>query len=313
MSCGVGEAHGVIARAILSLVTAVLLCSPVRATAGYGCDSLFGALTQVATLSVESGRVRFTRTKGAVRAQPDSCGEPVPAIALSVKELIALRPSYAEHAAEGLAVEQQTVACARQGPVVYFGLAFYEGEGTVGAGGVGRLDVATHALEIRRPKPLLEHSVRKLRVEGDSLWLATEDSTEGTRGPGVGLVRYDWSQDRLETFQHTPDGPCGLWVNDLLVHDGELWVATDLAISRYAFAAKTWRTFVPVDAESQELREVSCRAVYQDLAARLPTTPNEGYCDLDGDSPRDTYRRMLRERRPEDAAAVDWSRSTPVQ
>ncbi len=137
------------------------------------------------------------------------------------------------------------------------------------------------------------------------------NASEGTDGPGIGVARYDWTQDRLDTFRGNKDGPCGMWANDVLVHNGELWVATELGISRYSLKRDTWRHFVPLNDTTQDLREASCQDIYQEVAARLSATPDEAdkVCDLYGGPPRYIFRNLLQKYRPEAAAILNWNDS----
>lgn len=297
--------------ALFAFITLLTVAPPARA--GWGCPRFFSALPQVEALSIESGQVRFKRSVEVLGKQAN-CSEEVPEITLTEKELVDLRPELKESIESRhmpAEIEQLPSSCTRVGPLVYFGLSFYRGEGTTGAGGIGRLDLHTRKVDVRRPKPLRTFSVRELLVIDQSTWFTTEDVTEGTRGPGIGIARYDWAQDRLETFQGTNDGPCGMWANDVLLHDGELWVATELGISRYSLERAKWRHFVPLDAESQDLRETTCHAIYQEVASRLSgaTEDRDIACDLDGDTPRGVLRALLEEHRPQEAASIRWNGS----
>jgi hypothetical protein len=123
----------------------------------------------------------------------------------------------------------------------------------------------------------------------------------------LGLVRFAWDQDHLETFRGKAQGPCGFWVNDLLLTPDELWVATELGISRYRFANGEWRHFVPIAPDSQELREASCREIYASVAATLPDDFDEkedGACDLDGVTPKKILGSLIKQYRPNDLHAV---------
>lgn len=68
------------------------------------------------------------------------------------------------------------------------------------------------------------------------------------------------------------------------------------------------RHFVPRDETSRELRETTCRELYQQVASRLPEVlPAQEACELEGSTARDMFRVLLKEHRPRDAEAVDWS------
>lgn len=295
----------------LAAAAALALASP-AAHARWGCPRFFSAFPQIESLALTGDRVVFARGSD-VGVIDLPCEADLPRIDLSREDLVRMRPELEDQVMsprfERESIEQRPVSCQRDGAFVYFGLAFYGGEGSVGVGGIGRMDLASKAVDVRRPHALRGVSIRKLLKSGDTIWLATEESTEGTRGPAVGLARYDWDEDRLETFQGSHEGPCGLWVNDLLLHGGELWVATELGLSRYSLGSRRWRHFVPVGHPAQELRETTCDRLYAEVAARLPDDPlaSESACDLEGETPRDIFRKLLQERRPGSAAAIRWS------
>lgn len=297
-------------QGLVMLAFITLLGAVPEAHAGWGCPRFFSALPIVSALSIESGQVRFKRSSD-ISYDKAACSETVPAITLTKREYINLHPDpdYPDYFPD--TIEQAPTSCTRVGSLVYFGIAFYGGEGFGGVGGIGRLDLDTGKVDIRRPQLLRTASVGKLLVLDKSVWFTTKNNTEGTTGPGIGIARYDWAQDRLETFQGSKDGPCGMWANDMLVHDGELWVATELGISRYSLKRGTWRHFVPINALSQDLRETTCHEIYQEIASCLSATPDEmdAVCDLNGGPPRDIFRHLLQEHRPEAAASINWGDS----
>ncbi len=292
---------------LVMLAFITLLSVVPEAHAGWGCPRFFSALPIVSTLTIESGQIRFKRSND-INDDKTNCSDKVPAITLTKNEFLKLRPYPSEPDYFPDTIDQVPTSCTRVGSLVYFGLSFYSGEGSGGVGGIGRLDLHTGNVDVRRPQLLRTASVDKLLVLDKSVWVTTMNYTEGTTGPGIGIARYDWAQDRLDTFLGTKDGPCGMWANDMLVHDGELWVATELGISRYSLKQGTWRHFVPLNDTTQDLREVSCRDIYQEVASRLSATPEEldSVCDLNGGPPRDIFRNLLREHRPKDAALINW-------
>ena len=277
------------------------------AYAGWGCPRFFSTLSNVVALSVETGQVRFKRSNDP-KYLMRTCSEKVPTITLTKQEYIDLHPnpSYPDYFPDTL--DQVPTSCTRVGSLVYFGIAYYGGEGSGGVGGIGRLDLRTGKVEVRRPKLLRNVSVDKLLVLDKSVWVTTLDYSEGTTGPGIGIARYDWEQDRLDTFRGNKDSPCGIWANDMFLHDGEMWIGTELGISRYALKRGTWRHFVPLNATSQGLRETTCHEIYKDVACNLSATPEEMdvVCDLDGGTPRDIFRHLLKKYRPTAATSINW-------
>ena len=295
---------------LVMLAFITLLSAMPEAHAGWGCPRFFSALPNVAALSIESGQVKFKRSDDIERKRW-GCSEMMPAITLTKKEYLKLSPDPDYPGYFPDTIEQVPTSCTRVDSLVYFGLAFYGGEGSGGVGGIGRLDLHTGKVDVRRPQLLRTASVGKLLVLDKSVWVTTKNNSEGTTGPGIGIARYDWAQDRLDTFQGTKDGPCGMWANDMLIHDGELWAATELGISRYSLKRGTWRHFVPLNATSQDLREVTCHDIYQEVASRLSATPDkfDSVCDLNGGTPRGIFRHLLQMSRPKAAASINWGDS----
>ncbi|MGH7287904.1 MAG: hypothetical protein ACREI8_07790, partial [Myxococcota bacterium] len=153
------------ARRLAILLFASLVAG--TAHAGETCHDLSG-FPAVARLSIEDGRVRaYSLDQRAGVALPESpvfefappggwkqvavaptprlafagrCQEKIPPIRLTQEELWQLRPELQNEPYDELAIEQTPIACTRHGKWIWFALGFYEGEGTIGAGGVGRLD-----------------------------------------------------------------------------------------------------------------------------------------------------------------------------
>jgi hypothetical protein len=183
---------------LVMLAFITLLSAVPDAHAGWGCPRFFSALPIVVALSIDSGQVRFKRSND-ISFDKGACSENVPAINLTKQEYIDLHPDpdYPDHSPD--TIEQGPTSCTRVGSLVYFGIAFYGGEGSGGVGGIGKLDLHTGKVEVRWPQQLLTTSVHKLLVIDKSIWITTEDNSEGTTGPGIGIARYDWAQDRLDT------------------------------------------------------------------------------------------------------------------
>jgi hypothetical protein len=125
---------------------------------------------------------------------PQRCPYPIPDI-----------PLPAEQAQEWGAwrypreLHQSVGACVQHREHIYFGIAFYDGEGEGGIGGLGRYHPESGKLEIRRPAELMHTSVTHIAHDGRLLWLATGDEYEcfGT-APSRRLVSYDWQNAALE-------------------------------------------------------------------------------------------------------------------
>lgn len=307
-------------RVFTPIFFALLLAAP-TVHAGYGCPRYDAELesSSVSSLAVQDGKVVFEHGLGGLDDSDhdnEGCPAELSKIVLTQEEFLALRPEYQKelHKRRDFPTEfvQTPASCKQAGSDWYFGLSFYCGEGETGVGGVGRFNTETKKLEVRRPKALRPLSVHELLLVDNVLWLVTAFFGEGPTYGGS-LARYDWEKARFETFEGV-NGPCGFDIKDVLVHERELWVATELGISRYALDRGTWKHFLPVDRTSQALRETSCLAVYQDLAQRLSNEPDpsDEACDRSGDTPHGNLRALLEYYRPEDARAIPWKKSPPA-
>jgi len=126
--------------------------------------------------------------------------------------------------------------------------------------------VATAAVEGAAGLPLQALGVIKqgqavdvLVSHGASLWLGVSER----RGCGLrprGLVRYDWKRDAAFAFRGTDAGPCGFLVQDLLLRDDTLWVATDLGVSRLRLSPEDWDewTHYALSTDGAGLEETAC-------------------------------------------------------
>ncbi len=268
----------------------ILLLIPQSAKSGYGCPGYFGMLPWVDGLAVQGSQIvpdtSNNKWRGARTARTRGCSSLVP-----------YKISENDH-------NEIAVECLRQGDDVFFGIAFYAGEGSYGVGGIGKYNPHTRLLEIRRPALLKEYSVAGLAHDGESLWIATMHHGEGFGGSANGLVRYNWQLDHAESFVGTSDGPCGFWINDLLWKGGQLWVATDLGMSRFDKATGSWAHFVPVNNSGKALRETSCEKLYMELLDSLPDEihPWDGACPLSSlgkFTPRNIFRAYLQRYHPD--------------
>lgn len=167
-------------------------------------------------------------------------------------------------------IEQNVSACVEEGRYVYFGIGFYVGEGFAGIGGVGRYDKQTRKMEIRRPKRLLKTGVTHIASDGRYLWIGTGNQGECSgMVPTEGLLRYDWTNDRLDPADPGAQGMCGFMVRGLLVKDRTLVVATDVGLALGSGAGLEaplqWRHLVPDLNAPGLMRETKCDALYEKL------------------------------------------------
>jgi hypothetical protein len=183
-------------------------------------------------------------------------------------EAIALRP----HLRVGPSVEETVGPCVEAEGALWFGLTFYEGEGSDGVGGVGRYDVATKQIEVRRPEWVRDKSIDSLAYDGGRLWLGVAQHYEHD-GPSWGLATYDWKSGRLERATGAA-APCGTEVHDLLLTGEELWVTTDLALARLDLASNRWSHYT-VRRDGSGFAAAQCPALYR----RIVTVAIEHFND----------------------------------
>jgi hypothetical protein len=291
---------------------ALLLARPGALDAGYGCPGYFSHLPAVQELTLDERNTVVPATLGqtydAFNARPAPCTLPNPVPTPSLEEMLRFRPKLrkvdwiASSSGDGLASDP--VECVGLRGSTYFGLAYYQGEGGLGLGGIGRTVPGIGRPEIRRPFPLAGLSVSRMIFDGAAFWIATALQDEGFDLPG-GLYRYDWDTKTLERAWTEDVGPCGYWINDMLLAEGVLWVATDLGVSAHDLRSGTWRHFVPSKTAGEPLTAVSCRGLYERLLTTLPRTqdPRDGACPLENlprsePSPRAVFRGYLHGYRP---------------
>ncbi|GEM_PF-6712471 len=198
---------------------------------------------EVADILFEGGEQRFIKPKdqeSAMRRKDqrtldaDACRQRVPYTPPPRSEAVALRP----HLRNGNSIAESPGPCVSVDGVLYFGLAFYEGEGEDGVGGLGRYDPASKTLEVRRPEWLRDKSIAALATDGKTFWLGVEQQYEGATEP-QGMARYDWDSDRLQPLVRD-DAPCGSSVSDILLRGSTLWVTTDFGLSRLDLGTGRW-------------------------------------------------------------------------
>ncbi len=124
------------------------------------------------------------------------------------------------------------------GRCVWFGTAFYEGEGRDGVGAIGVFDLESreYRLEYDLPRQILDASVSAIHVDEESIWLGLEGHYEG-EGASFGLVRYD--PDRRTVRRYEVPGV----VNVILPHEGLVYLATTSGI--HALDGDRVRAIVP--------------------------------------------------------------------
>jgi len=169
---------------------------------------------------------------------------------------------------------QQISSCATDGRFLWGGISFYEGERGWGVGGLVRQDIETGAVEIVRPRQLIDGSTGPLAYFANNLWMG--DTWFGEcAGPssGEGLKRLK-QYDDFYGAEEVPE-VCGFAIRDFQEFDGALWVATELGLSKLTDDdGLTWTNFVPDLNHPELMRQVSCEALYEELlkSSRLAKT-----------------------------------------
>lgn len=110
------------------------------------------------------------------------------------------------------------------GDRLWFGKHFYDGEGTTGVGGFGYFDTVSRKYVLFSPPEIIDWSVDALLSEGDDLWLALGQFTEGY-GRSGGLLRWNISTGQARRFE------TGCRVHQIIRHGNRLLLATDLGVA----------------------------------------------------------------------------------
>jgi len=163
---------------------------------------------------------------------------------------------------------------------IWFGLEFYWGEGSIGTGGIGRYTPATKQLEVHRPGELEHVPIQKVVHDGENLWAATKYVLECVGDPpALGLLKYDWGSKTLSQFKSVNEGPCGFAIHDLLWHNGSLWVATDIGLSRWIKENNQWLHYIPDKNNPSQVSTKSCPEIYNDVLHEIAISEwcNRGY------------------------------------
>ena len=88
---------------------------------------------------------------------------------------------------------------AHVGGTIWFGLSFYDGEGSVGFGGIGSYDAGTRKYEIFHPRGLIDWSASAILADGGSVWVGLVCHEEYINPTG-GVARYDLASRQVQRF-----------------------------------------------------------------------------------------------------------------
>ncbi|MBN8732843.1 MAG: hypothetical protein J0L64_20065 [Acidobacteria bacterium] len=108
--------------------------------------------------------------------------------------------------------------------LVWFGKAFYDGEGHTGVGGFGYYDRAARRYTLFAPAELAPWSVSAIAVTPEAVWLGLVHNGEWGASGG-GLLRYDRASGTARRFA-SPDIP--RWIT---VEGGRVMAATDFGLT----------------------------------------------------------------------------------
>jgi|SRR5688572_13938823 len=98
--------------------------------------------------------------------------------------------------------------------------------------------------------------------DGASVWMGLSESRDCRVRPR-GLVRHDLAHGGAHAFRGKDAGPCGFHVQDLLLRDDTLWVATDLGVSRLRVSPEDWDewTHYALSTDGAGLEETACSSL----------------------------------------------------
>jgi hypothetical protein len=160
--------------------------------------------------------------------------------------------------------------CTQTDDYIYVGLAYYEGEGGTGRGGLVRIRKRDGRVTDRRSTKLDDVSINAIAAEGDVVWFGTTHHGECVGLPiAHGLVRYNFATGEFRTFEKSDDGPAGFVIHDIRIEPSWLWVATDLGISRMDRKTGAWQHWLPGE------RATRVDALYARLLKSMPQEVRE--------------------------------------
>jgi len=130
---------------------------------------------------------------------------------------------------------------------IWFGKAFYDGEGTTGVGGLGYFDTRAKQFTIFSIPELLDWSVSALFVESDAVWAGLGSNSEGSGRRGS-LIRYELST-RNVTRYNVPDTVLVMMRQNNALFIGTsngLYILRDDRLTRFRFEPNLDGKFEPV-------------------------------------------------------------------
>lgn len=250
--------------------------------AGINRDKKNKSAPVIALTNDDSWDSRSWKLIGDEKCTEDTCMEikqqcqfDIPKITLSVHEALKVRSfRYIPHS-----IDQTISSCVKHNDDIYFGISFYAGEGVSGVGGIGKYNVKTKNVEVRRPQILSDFSVTHIAFDGKLLWIATANEFEcsGTP-PAIGLIWYDWDKNIVQDSKDIGLGICGFVVHDIHITNKSAWVATDLGLSQtyrtnedYNYGWEGgFRHYIPQINTKEVMKNIQCYELYADFLNNLP-------------------------------------------
>ncbi len=191
--------------------------------------------------------------------------------------------------------EQELVGCVELGDETWSGTSWYGGEGSWGVGGLIGFNASTQQTDGRYLWGLSEYSVSHLELFDEQLWIGTTYRGEcGGPAPGFGIKRYPLVKGKPFPYEVVDpkytipprgtqawDEPriCGFAARDMLIIDGDLWVATELGLSvvQLEEGELVFHNYVPDLTSDSLMREVSCDELYTELLESPRSITDEGF------------------------------------
>ena len=191
--------------------------------------------------------------------------------------------------------EQELVGCVEFGDETWSGTSWYGGEGSWGIGGLIVYNASTQYTEGRYLWGLHGYSISHLELFDEQLWIGTTFRGEcGGPAPGFGIKRYPLVKGRPFPYEVVDpkytipprgtqawDEPriCGFAARDMLIVDGDLWVATELGLSvvQRSNGELVFHNYVPDLTSESLMREVTCDDLYTELLESPRSITDEGF------------------------------------
>lgn len=234
-----------------------------------------------------SGTRRCSRPGACLRSSVQSCSLPEIPLTERERQFVPGRPR----------TEETRGVCAEHDGRQYFGLSFYSGEGVSGLGGWGWLDEEGEPV-LRRAPPLYMTSVNSIAHDGENLWLGTADNHECMgEEPSEGLLMVDLDSHWVYP-RDVSDKTCGFVQYDMVMHEDDLWISSDMGLTRVIKPAEEGRSaqtvhFAPTGDPEQPMEETDCDSLYRNLVNNMQREPAMRLYRQ-----YETFLRILLERRP---------------